>query len=85
MRGWGSPGIGLYVKYYLQISLTSDVVCFEPIYTKRWYRIILSRDLKGVVKLYLDGYLCAAGKPKASKGYTLKARCVLFFHGGILR
>ena len=64
LRGWGSPGNGLYVKYYLQISPTCDVECFEPIYTKRWYLIILSRDLQSVVKLYLDGYLCAAGKPK---------------------
>lgn len=79
-RGWGYNG--LYVNSFLQISPDCDIECIEPIYAKRWYRIVLSRDLKGVVKLYLNGYLCAAGKPEESNGYTLNPHSVFFFHGG---
>jgi len=54
-RGWGYNG--LYVNDYLQISPDADIQCYEPMIPKMWYRIVLSRDNKGVVRLYLNGYL----------------------------
>jgi len=72
---------GLYVNTYLQISPDADIQCTEPILPKRWYRIILSRDKKGIVKLYLNGYLCSAGKPEESNSYQLNTHSMELFHG----
>ena len=78
-RGWGYNG--LYLNGNLQISPDADIECIEPIIPKVWYQILLSRDKQGLVRLYLNGYLCGVGKPEEANGYTLNPHSVFFFHG----
>lgn len=54
-NGWGDAG--LYVNGKLQISPESAMECLEPIFPNQWYYVVMSRDKKGLVKLYLNGYL----------------------------
>ena len=74
---------GLFVNenFRMQPS-TLKMKCLEKIISRRWYDFGLTRDDKGKLSLYLNGYLCATATTKERKGYVLDSHNVRFFRSG---
>jgi len=73
---------GLYVnKIFRMQPATLKLKCKETILQNRWYDFGLTRDSKGKLSLYLNGYLCATGSGKAHNGFAL-GDSVRFFRSG---
>ena len=77
---WGSSG--LYVKDgKFQLTPTSLVCHREPIRRQYYYKFGASRDKKGVITLYLNGYPCASGSPVSASGFPLDPSSLIFLRG----
>jgi len=62
-KSWGTDG-GVAVAYganYQLIPSTADVECPWKIYDDKYYHFGMTRDDKGTVSLYLNGFKCASG------------------------
>ena len=78
-RGWGDTG--LYVKKQLQIYPTAAMMkCAEILIPNKWYMIFLTRSSQGLLKLYINGALCARGRPNYNDAYALHQHRIDFFH-----
>jgi hypothetical protein len=74
---------GLYVNEMYRMQPASlKMQCTEKIIAERWYDFGLTRDDKGKLGLYLNGYLCATTTSKDKKGYVLDPNNVRFFRSG---
>ena len=77
---WSSAG--LYVKDgKFQLMPTSIVCDREPIRNPYYYKFGASRDKKGVITLYLNGYPCASGSPVSASGFPLDPSSLIFMRG----
>ena len=76
---WGDNG--LYVGEEHFRMKPSDLACSETIRKNYWYKFGMTRDLKGTVTLFINGYPCASGKPSSSSGYELVKNNMIFLRG----
>ena len=78
-KGWGD--YGLYVNNYLQMfPVGANMKCKEKIDANKFYTIGMSRSADGILKLYINGFLCAKGSPAYVRQYALSQHQVDFFH-----
>ena len=90
-RGWGD--YGLYVNKYLELSPAgAHMRCSEPMRTDTWYKMYMTRDEEGLLKLFLHGAVCAEGNPPYKDHYQIQHGSLVFFKddgdentGGALR
>lgn len=78
---WDEDGLFVNGVYRMQPS-SLKMKCTEKIIQRRWYDFGLTRDDKGKLSLYLNGYLCATATSKERKGYVLDSHNVRFFRSG---
>ena len=76
---WGDNG--LYVGQLQLRMKPSDLVCSETIRRHYWYKFGMTRNKKGKVTLFINGYPCAAGSPSSSKGFELIKDNMIFLRG----
>jgi hypothetical protein len=78
-KGWGDTG--LYVNNQYQMFPTAAfITCKEIIMPNSYYQFGISRTAAGLIKLYLNGEVCAQGSPDISNKFALDAKEVEFFH-----
>jgi hypothetical protein len=78
-KGWGD--YGLYVNDYLQMfPVGANMKCEEKIDANKFYKIGMTRNADGVLKLYINGFMCAKGSPAYVTQYALNQHQVDFFH-----
>lgn len=90
-RGWGD--YGLYVNKYLQmVPAGAHLQCAEPLRPGNWYKIYVTRDAAGLVRLFMRGAVCAEGNPPFKNNYALNHGSLILFRddgdentGGTLR
>jgi len=76
---WGDNG--LYIGEERFRMKPSDLVCTETIRKHYWYKFGMTRDKKGKITLFINGYPCASGKPSSSGGYALVKDDMVFLRG----
>lgn len=76
---WGN--YGLYVNQKMQLfPAAAQMQCRESIDDRKYYRYMMSRDVDGTVRLYLNGYKCAEDAPPFLDGYRPSPTSLEFFH-----
>jgi len=78
-KGWGDTGLYVNSNYQMFPSATF-VRCKEVILPNTYYQFGISRSGAGLIKLYLNGEVCAHGSPDISNKFALDAKEVEFFH-----
>jgi hypothetical protein len=78
---WEEDGLYVNEVFSMQPS-TLKMACAESMMARRWYDFGLTRDDKGKLRLYLNGYLCASAESKQKKGYVLDEHNVDFLRSG---
>ena len=78
-QGWGDTG--LYVRNHLQMYPTAaGMKCAEVLVHDVWYDFFITRTDQGLLKLYINGALCARGRPNYNDAFSLHQHRIDFFH-----
>eukprot|EP00960_Hanusia_phi_P062612 765213-Hanusia_phi.AAC.3 len=77
-EGWGTSGLFVNSKV-MTFPTGGNLECPESLDAKTFYQYVLSRSADGIVKLYLNGFLCASGIIPYAEGYKLSPHQISFF------
>lgn len=82
-NGWGDAGMFVKEGKFTLLPKDAEQACEETILPGKWYQYVISRDAIGNIRLYLNGALCAHGKPDIPKFLELNPDQIMFLadHG----
>jgi len=79
--GWGDKGAYIVNRRFEMYPSASGLSCKDYRISRQFfYKFGITRTKKGEVKLYINGYECASGKPSYADGYKLDTEDIQFFH-----
>ncbi len=71
---WGAAGMFVQANKFTMMPEDADMSCEAKIESNQLNRYAISRGEDGTVRMYLNGHLCAKGKPTEKDGFSL-AKC----------
>jgi len=79
-QGWGDSGLYVRRDHLEMYPTAAGMKCAEILVPNQWYQFFMTRTDQGLLKLYINGALCARGRPNYNDAFSLHQHRIDFFH-----